>query len=364
MPSDFLRTKQVTLWVEWRGEGERAAADAAYAQAIVARAQATGATALGLETRSRDGGDVVTRWQPLVRAARAANLKVVAIHPAFIADSDTPPERLAWSARWAGEGWAVEPPSPGEARALSPALEENRAEELSRLNALMRNGDWDALVLVNLGFPGLLADVSPAARAEWQSWSAFNARRWPEEVLGDQPSGMAWGPEQRGPYWQSWTLWRAMVLRDFMVRLQESRLADPRRRPVLVLVDAPYAAHQRQGLNWVATNSRALQDHPWLGAGYTSTAAGHLVDGVVLGFWENGVLTAGDAERHGLAWWGSVEGATTAARSYLPTATATWGAVIAEGSDWRETAERAREMNGGVLLISAGRLASGRAAAD
>lgn len=322
----------------------------------MADARAAGVTHVAFEARDASGAFIDPVGKKAARAAAsAAGLRIAAVLPLFIADANTGEELLSQRAVWNGTAYELRAGDGSTPRRTSPAIAANRQREAATVRTLAGEERLDYIIVSGCGFEDTLADLSPAARRAYESWAGISTLNWPYEIIGANPGSAPIGPAGRGPLWSTWMLWRATTMRDFLFSLREAATsARPGAAPQLVvLVDAPYPAHQREGLNWAAAQSPAISDFPWLAPNYSATAAGHLADVVALGFWST-ALTAEDAQRTGNAWWSSVEGASAAARKYLPSGTKRWGAIVVDSEDdWEAAASRAYQLNDGLILIGA-----------
>lgn len=339
----------VMLWCDVAGS-HSTLSNPEQARAFARRAKAAGATHLALE--------MPADWTALRLAAAESRLRLAAVLPLFQPDENSPPEAMIQKAFWTGERFEIRPlATAGLPNFLSPASAQARRANADALRELAADPLIETIILSGLGFQDTLADLGPSARVAFESWTGITLRRWPEEVIGEKPTPLPIGPWTRGAYWDAWMLWRASVLKEHLIELYTAAtLPGATERPRLaVLVDAPYPAHQRMGLNWAAARSTATTDYRWLPEGYEAMAAGHLMDALVLGFWEPGLLTANDAEREGFAWWASVEGATAAAVRYRGDGTALIGAINSEGSgsQWASAARASLQRTGGVALLPA-----------
>ncbi|MCC6548110.1 hypothetical protein IT570_13170 [Candidatus Sumerlaeota bacterium] len=318
----------------------------------MASARAVGATHVAFEARDASGTFIDPRQKSAaLAAASAAGLRLAAVLPLFIAQPDAAPEALSQRAFWNGSAYELRAGAGTAPLRLSPAIVANRQREADAVRNLASDGKLDFIILSGCGFEDSLADLSPAARRAYESWAGISTLRWPLEVIGETPGFAPIGPMGRGHLWSNWMLWRATMLRDFLFSLHEAMSGSSAK--LVVLVDAPYPAHQREGLNWAGAQSPAISDFPWLTSVYASSASGHLVDVVALGFWRT-ALSAEDAQRSGDAWWASVDGASAAARKYIPRQTKRWGAVLVDpNGEWRAAATRALQLNDGLILIGA-----------
>jgi hypothetical protein len=350
----------VVLWVDWAVAGSLA--DPATALDFCQNAKGSGVTHLALEARTADGREALgpdgvheTVEASLRSAAAQVGLPLAVVLPCFLPDPTSPPSDEPLKARWNGEGWDIQPLLPDSLPPkASPASEKARSHDLRLFTRLAEDPAFELVLLSGFGFEDSHADVSPTARSAFEQWRGGAVRDWPGEVLGNPPPITAFGREDRGPLWDAWVAWRARVLRDQLVRMR-SEIGDQQAPPRLIaVVDAPYPAHQRQGLNWASPGTPAEVEHGWLAPDYgRRTAAGHLLDGVALLFWEPDLLNAPTAEAQGFAWWASLEGASALARrARRPDQSAPWFAVpMRPDSGWELGVRGARLMAGGVVLV-------------
>lgn len=339
----------VMLWCDVAGSRE-SLSEPEQARAFARQAASAGVTHLALE--------MPDDWTELRLAAAESRLRLAAVLPLFRADDGAAGEPVVQKAFWTGEAFEIRPlSSAGLPDFLSPASASARDANAEAVRAIAADPLIETIILSGLGFQDTLADLGPRGRVAFESWTGITMRRWPEDVIGEKPTPLPIGPWTRGQYWDAWMLWRASVLKEHLIELYAAAtLPGALERPRLaVLVDAPYPAHQRMGLNWAAARSNATTDYRWLPEGYDAMAAGHLMDALVLGFWEPGLLTASDAEREGFAWWASVEGATAAALRYRGEGTTLLGAISADdgGTLWPSAARVSLQRTGGVVLLPA-----------
>lgn len=351
----------VVIWIDHAGcrDLEQSPDRAASFFRLLARA---GVTHAGFETRSHTGEDIIEEQQTLRLAASQAGLGEAAIVPLFIAGEADPKSWYSQEARWTGEQYEIQTIAsrPAESpRRLSPAIAEVRAREIDHIQRAAASPEVELVLLTGAGFGSETADLGPSARDAFAAWSAHAVKNWPQDVIGTHPPEIPFGPGRRGPYWDSWNRWRATVLRSFVADVDLSFVGSEHGSPrIAALVDAPYVAHQREGLNWAGPGPAPARDYDWLSPEYPSTAAGALLDAVVLGYWLPGIITAEDAENAGFAWWASMEGSTAGARQYLKdTSTEVWGAVSVEsGTGWAQNVARGLETLDGIVIISASKL--------
>lgn len=311
--------------------------------ALAGRLRQAGVTHLALEVVDRNGSSSADRFGPVREAASKAGLATAAVLPAFVPRLPEDQLLLSQAGVWAEGTWQVRPLEPPR---LSPVHEESIARLAEQLAGI---GD-PIVVLGGFGFESSEADISLEARRAYESWAAQSVRDWPAEVLGSGMPTLPWGPTDRGPLWNSWTYWRADLMRRHLIRLRSITAA--KGQALAVLVDAPYSVHQRLGLNWAAGTVTAAEDYPWLPPAYTGTAAGHLADAIILGYWEPTLIRREQALERGYAWWASVEGSTVSAGRIIPDGVARWGAVVVDdGANWPLAVRSASRLNSGLLLI-------------
>jgi hypothetical protein len=290
------------------------------------------------------------------RAAAAAGIKLAAAVPLFLAPPDADTVRLEYRARWNGEAYELTRElAAGDAPSRYSIFDDAaQQQQLFLIDAVLQDPAFSLIIISGLGFTDSLSDLGPTGRREFEGLVGVDLRSWPESIIGEKPTDTPFGPYGRGALWNAWTTWRAMVLHKFLLRIRERMALSPNSPMLAVLADSPYPAHQRQGLNWASAGSPALAENPWLPADYEMTAAGHLLDVLVLGFWQPGLLTSEQTEREGYAWWSSVEGATAAARRYRAPGSEQWAAVpVSPETPWATTARLAGELNDGLMLFSA-----------
>lgn len=344
------------LWVDWAGTRDRLAREG-MAREFCRAVKAARFSHLGLEARGPAGLDIWADQETLRQCAAEEGLRLAAILPLFLANEQLPVEKLSHAAVWDGERYNVVPLAPrGAVPGLrTPALEENRERELQWIRGIVEEPGIDILILSGLGFGDSLADVGPAARDAFASWSGVSIRHWPAEVIGGGPGPLPYGSKGRGSLWAAWTSWRADVLQRFLVDVRTTLYESAGDSPpkLAALVDAPYPMHQREGFNWAGPQANVSGDFGWLPRQYNAqTGAGHLVDAVILGFWEPGLATAGDAEREGYAWWASVRGAMALGQRYAAPGCRIWGAILIEdGAEWDRSALAIKEYGEGLVVL-------------
>lgn len=357
--------RPVILWVDWAGcAGILSHAEAA--DAFCRNARAAGVTHLALEARTGDGTWAIGRASPFMgqelnlrAAAKRNGLRLAAVLPMFLADGDSTALQMQQSAQWSGDRYNLQAGSSELPRLVSPADAAIRSREVTAVGRLAGDPSLEVVILSGFGFQDSLSDLGPAGHSGYEAWSGFVVKHWPEGVTGSAPPTLPFGPEGRGPYWASWSQWRAGLLCDLLLQIRGAVVAHGGTNPprLAVVADAPYPAHQRQGFNWAAPTMQPIADYPWLQPEYASTGGGHLLDAMVLGFWVPDVVTTGDAAAAEYAWWASVDGASGAAQRYLPPNTKRWGAVAPDGQyRWGRAARRIVEANDGLLVISAGKM--------
>lgn len=351
--NNILPSRPLVLWIDWAGTAE-VFRNADAANDFAAKAKGIGVTHFALEARDRSGrpslgNQSVYRLQErqLRGAAKRQGIRLAAAVPLFVANDDTPAE-LRCMAAFGGDGdWEL---VPGDA--LTPVLEENRERELDLIASVASDPEFDFLILSQPGFGNLYADFSPAAKRAFEAWTGRTASRWPGQVLGE-PAPPSPQREGKGAFWDVWLLWRGDLMLDFMLEVQ-SRLSTIESAPFVVAVEAPWPSHVRDGLNWAMPDSRAARDHGWLPRQHDRTAAGHLLPGVALIWWEPVLILASDAESADFAWWASMEGSTALARRYRRSGDPVWGVVpLMKTPRPKFTVEAAKKLGDGVVLLSA-----------
>lgn len=342
--------RPVTVWIDsaWmRGE----LAEATQAALVMQELRDAGVTSVGFEAIDWQGASTESIRAPLRSIAESAGLEVAAILPCFTPRADDPPEALSQYARWTGDAWSVEAMVPSRLSPVHPIGQQRLLDQLAGLTE-------STVILAGFGFEDSTADVGPAARLEFERWSAFANRSWPDDVLGVAPTRLPWGPEGRGPRWEAWTTWRADVLSKLLFRVRTSMPGNAR---LVLLVDAPFQVHQRMGVNWAAPTPQMLADHPWLPREYAATSVSHLLDAVALGFWAPELVRRTDAIESDHAWWASIEGSASASTRLVVPGTRLWTAVPVDGDGWDKRIAAARSPGGGVLIIGlAGKIRGAR----
>ncbi len=355
-PPSLVDTPAV-LWINEETLGPQTN-DPAMRQALYRAARVAGITHLAVEVQDGDGRTMVAPRLEKYADAREAGVFLAAVVSPWLAPPDAPGEHLRQSAIWTEDGYEVAPPTTDGVRWYSPASDEARRRALALIREVLRDPGVDMLVLANAGFGDLASDAGAGARRDFAAWSGRSVRSWPADVFGTAPRLHPVGGEGAGPLWPAWTAWRAALLRTWLMRVREATLlAHPSGAPpgLVLLVDAPYTFHQREGFNWALPQADLAADFPWLPRDYGITASGHLVDAVALGFWEPRFTTAAEAEEAGYAWWASVEGSLAAARRVRPSGSI-WAAVDLGAEGWDRAMERSLEDVGGVLLVNASSL--------
>lgn len=304
-------------------------------------------------------GPHATAHTLLHSAAREAGLSLAGVLPAFMGAEPPPMEERPLRARWTQEGgWSLVHLGEGLEARTSPASATARAHELETLRRLRDDPSLEFILLSGFGYEDALADLGPAGRLAFERWRGGAVRDWPGGILGERPPATPHGVEGRGPLWDSWVTWRGELLRDLLVRMRAELAIDPTPPRLLALVDAPYPAHQRLGLNWASPGTPAETEHAWLPRPYgRQTASGHLLDAVVLAHWHPRLLGIEEAGEEGFAWWASLEGSAALAHRYRGRQSlGPWFAFIAEeGNGWQGAVRLTPALGGGLVLLSSAR---------
>lgn len=318
-----------------------------------------GVTHVALETRDHQGNDILDDQKDLMASAKKHNLGIVALVPLFVTPADTDPEKLAHVAHWTGETYEIQPLHQDSTfpKMLSPADKSVREQETQYILKVASLPEVECIILLNCGFGDLLSDLGPLARENFQNWSGFTCKNWPQDVIGNAPPSTPYAQGGRGPFWSNWILWRSIILRDFLLKLRGDLENSPIPPPpyLSVLVDAPYAVYQRQGLNWCKSGSPVETDMPWLPEGTDTSGCTHLIDSLALGFWEQDISSPEYAQLAGYAWWASLSGAITSARRYTENDVALWGTfeVKPDSLSWGSSAMEVRRLTNALLIFPA-----------
>jgi hypothetical protein len=303
---------------DWR-EGCR---DVASARGFLAGMKERGVDTVFLELKDPQGRPLFPTGAgkpsgPLAHARAAATelqVRLVGVYPVTVGKPGSGEELVEY--RWDGEtGMArltARPLDDGTPPRRSPAAASVRREETERMRALGSQG-LDAVCITHLGFGGLAADFSPAAREGIQGLWGVSIKSWPDDVATFVPAGPGARPDPvRGPLWPSWIQWRAIVLRQFAFDLEAAlrqgaaEAGSPMPR-FFLMTDPYYPLHDREGLNWAHPAGNFAAAYPAAPQTYGTTAVGALFQGYVF-LAGVPVASVGEASAQGLSWWSSMEG--------------------------------------------------------
>jgi uncharacterized lipoprotein YddW (UPF0748 family) len=341
-----------TIWIEL-GEGLARFRSAAEVTAFVDTAAALGFQRLIVDVKGRDGGVLFdSRRAPRIdpgfdyfgafkAAASSRGMQVCARFPVLVEGDTKSRKGPAYdNPSWqmviqTPEGELVPQaamPQPGNELLANICLPEVQQYELSVIGDLLNALRPDAVVLDDLRFYSLAADLSDSTRVRFEAWSGLPPAEWPQSVL-----------DSRNPRHPMWLSFRTGVICEFVKRTASYiRESSPGTRVYLGVPAVYEASLVGGGVNWAHTEFKP----PYWYAGPKIQQAGlaGLVDGIL-------VMTIDVNPR---ALQEVMRGARNITRNHVPIS------VLVRSDAHRGKAARFRECLQVIRAFGAGLLVTGK----
>lgn len=216
----------------------------------------------------------------------------------------------------------------------NPANPEIQQYEISVLEELVSNYNVDGIVFDRVRYDGIEADFSPLSRVLFENYVNRKLGSFPEDILEWTKSPDGTISRKEGKYFKRWLLWRATVIKDFLVR---ARAAVKSIRPDISLGDYTgswYPIYYEVGANWASAKYDPSKQYAWAAPAYKNTGYAELLDLYISGnyYFE---VTKGEVLANAKAgkkkeYWYSVEGSCEITKEVLQNVVPVFGGLYVE----------------------------------
>lgn len=178
--------------------------------------------------------------------------------------------------------------------------------ELSLVKEVVANYDVDAVVFDDrLRYGGLNADFSDATQSAFEKYVGRRVA-WPDDVFKWTLSPTLNRGILAGPYYDAWLTWRALIIRNFVARVQQTVHGVRQHTQFGVYAGSNYGDYPRFGHNWASPDA---DPGYWFDTPeYAQTGTAPLLDFMISGCYYP-TATIYDALAQGIGIGYSVEGA-------------------------------------------------------
>lgn len=150
----------------------------------------------------------------------------------------------------------------------------------------------DGIILDRVRFDNVTSDVSPLSRELFEEYSGIELKNYPDDVLYWETDAKGEWQWKRGPHFNKWAEWRAMVIRNFVEKVH-TRLKEI--NPDLKLGDytgAWYPTYYQLGVNWASRDYDPSKEFDWATPEYKNTGYAELLDIYMTGLYYTHVTKA------------------------------------------------------------------------
>ena len=200
---------------------------------------------------------------------------------------------------------------------LHPEVQNRDLRILSEIIGLY--DDIDGIIFDRLRYAGLDADFSGLSRREFEGFVGKKIMNYPDDIFS-----LVFNEETKeariveGKYFKEWCKWRALNIKDYLIRLINRVRATNSKLPVGCNVGAWYPEYYEVGVNWAskmfipASKGKSGDKtfswaEKWFSNGYEYTGFAEDIDFLLVGCYFNS-LSEEEAKKSSHSEWESVEG--------------------------------------------------------
>ncbi|TJZ61921.1 hypothetical protein FAZ15_05235 [Sphingobacterium olei] len=298
------------------------------------------------EVTQRDGKTRLTDYVPfIVSEAKKRNFKVYLSITTFVDGDrrgfgyvyDNPTYRSKYESivvkNTAGELGPIS--ETGKNIFVNPAAPEVQERALNIVKEIVRKFDLDGMILDYGRYTDVSADFSEISKQQFISFleTKYNDTQaknmnFPTDIVSSwrENSGQIL-PATTGKYYKQWLIYRAQVIKDFMIK---TRTAVKTIKPNVefgVYVGGWYSTYYQVGVNWASKDYDPFQDFEvrfdWASPGYGATGYAEEMDILMTGNYFTQIKLADNPVTSTMKyhWWsieGSLNGASYITRNKVP----------------------------------------------
>ncbi len=166
----------------------------------------------------------------------------------------------------------------GYAAFVNPADSVIQAYEISLMEEIINNYDFDGIILDRARYDNIASDFSDLSRQQFEKFIGKQVEPWPEAIYTYHQNQSGKWDIRPGKYYSQWLLYRAQVIHDFF------ELARRRVKKVnndiafATYTGAWYSSYYELGVNWASRTFNPRKIYPWANADYRLTGYAELLD--------------------------------------------------------------------------------------
>ena len=173
--------------------------------------------------------------------------------------------------------------SEGYAAFVNPADPQVQEYEISLMEEILNNYDFDGIVLDRARYDNIRADFSAFSRTQFEKWFGQTIGHWPADIFTWQKDSQnQWQPVP-GKLFKSWLEWRAGIIYAFFAKAQQRLKNVNKDLTFAAYTGAWYGTYYELGVNWASQKYQPVRDYEWASPDYQRTGYAELLDGLFSG---------------------------------------------------------------------------------
>jgi uncharacterized lipoprotein YddW (UPF0748 family) len=208
----------------------------------------------------------------------------------------------------------------------------------------------DGVILDRVRFDNITSDFSPLSRELFEKYAGIRLADFPDDVLYWEKTTGKDGADQwewkRGPHFNKWVEWRAMVIREFVGKVHDTLKEVNPDMAVGDYTGAWYPTYYQLGVNWASREYDPSTEFDWATPEYKNSGYAELLDIYMTGLYYTHVTKA-DVDNANAAvgargepgqdpsrnYWYSIEGGAALAREITRGVVPVTGSIYVEQYD-------------------------------
>ena len=204
---------------------------------------------------------------------------------------------------------------------VNPAAPEVQEKALNIIKEIVGKFDLDGMILDYGRYTDISADFSDLSKQQFISFleTKYNDTQaknmnFPKDIVSSwrESSGQIL-PSATGKYYKQWLIYRAQVIKDFMVKARAAVKSIKSNVEFGVYVGSWYTTYYQVGVNWASEEYDPFQDFEvrfdWASPGYGATGYAEQLDILMTGNYFTQIMLADNPATAGMKYhWWSIEG--------------------------------------------------------
>ena len=254
---------------------------------------------------------------------------------------------------------------------VNPAAPEVQERALNIIQEIVRTFDLDGLILDYGRYTDITADFSDLSKQQFiafleEKYNDPQAKnmKFPEDIVTTWRAGSGQLlPEVTGRYYKQWLIYRAQVIKDFMVKARAAVKATKPDVDFGVYVGAWYTTYYQVGVNWASEEYDPFQDFEirfdWASPGYGDTGYAEELDVLLTGNYFTQVMLSENPVTASLKYhWWSIEGSLNGIEYITKNRVPLYGSIDVGNVSYASTSDISRAIryilsrtSGGIMLF-------------